>query len=204
MAFTSKCFQITQSFPQIIKVRNPPPFSPRPVLIMRKNILAVSVTKMYKTNNRTSFPAFTHLCFSFSMLLIVDRPIKHTGYIQKNLNLNEWGNGWGIKIFTTKTVGMPFHKSMTHARQQAKTQLNIGTQPIPIVKETKFLGVIFNNQLTFKQHINNTIDRCNKTLNVLRVINGTTWGADTQTMIQTYKAITLSKTYYGAQAYNSA
>ena len=64
--------------------------------------------------------------------------------------------------------------------------------------------MIFDSQLTWKEHIKQLTERCNKDLNLLRLVSGTTFGADKKTLINLYKSLVLSKLDYGAQAYNSA
>ena len=53
----------------------------------------------------------------------------------------------------------------------------------------KLLGVTFDAQLTFKTHINNIIKNYKSTLNLLRAISGTSWGAQTEKMLMVYKAL---------------
>ena len=48
---------------------------------------------------------------------------------------------------------------------------------IPIVEEHKFLGIIFDKKLTFKPHIKYLRSKCYKTIQLLRVIAHTDWGA---------------------------
>ena len=55
--------------------------------------------------------------------------------------------------------------------------LTLDGQPIPVVEETKFLGVIFDKQLTFIPHIKKVKAKCQKALNLLRVVAHTDWGA---------------------------
>ena len=40
---------------------------------------------------------------------------------------------------------------------------------IPVVTETKFLGLVFDRKLTFVTHIEYLKDRCLKALNLLRI-----------------------------------
>ena len=50
--------------------------------------------------------------------------------------------------------------------------------PVPVVEETKFLGVVFDHKLSFIPHIKHLKDKCTKVLNLLRVLAHTSWGAD--------------------------
>jgi len=65
---------------------------------------------------------------------------------------------------------------LRHAHPNPELKLN-GT-PIPDVEQTKFLGVIFDNKLTFLPHIRYLKEKCLKALNLLRVVAQTSWGAD--------------------------
>ena len=56
--------------------------------------------------------------------------------------------------------------------------LTLDGTPIPVVEETKFLGVIFDKILTFIPHIKKSNAKCQKALNLLRVVAHTDWGAD--------------------------
>jgi len=74
---------------------------------------------------------------------------------------------------------------------------------IPVVEETKFLGIIFDRKLSFLPHIQHLKDKCTKALNLLRVVAHTTWGADQQTLIL-YRSLIRSKLDYGCVVYGSA
>ena len=55
---------------------------------------------------------------------------------------------------------------------------------IPVVTETKFLGLVFDGKLTFAAHIKYPKDRCLKALNLLRVVALKDWGADSATLFK--------------------
>jgi len=42
--------------------------------------------------------------------------------------------------------------------------------PVPVVEETKFLGVVFDRKLSFIPHIKHLKDKYTKALNLLRVL----------------------------------
>ncbi|GBM31363.1 hypothetical protein AVEN_99588-1 [Araneus ventricosus] len=76
--------------------------------------------------------------------------------------------------------------------------------PNPVVSEAKFLGIIFDEKLTFKPHILNLKQKCVKTLNLLKILSNTSWGADFQSLLKIYKSLILSKLDYGCMVYGSA
>ena len=61
-----------------------------------------------------------------------------------------------------------------------------------------------DKKLTWGEHIKKLLEKCNKDLNLMRLVSGTTYGADKKILLTLYKALLLSKIDYGAQAYNSA
>jgi hypothetical protein len=68
---------------------------------------------------------------------------------------------------------------------------------IPIVDEVKFLGLIFDQKLTFEPHIQYLKQRCLISLNLLRVVAHTDWGADIVTLWRLYRSHVRSKLDYG-------
>ena len=59
-------------------------------------------------------------------------------------------------------------------------------QEIPVVTETKFLGLVFDRKLTFAAHIKYLKDRCLKALNLLLVVAHKDWGADSAALLKIY------------------
>ena len=64
-------------------------------------------------------------------------------------------------------------------------------------KTLKFLGITFDQKLTFKDHIEDIVSRCRKRLNMLKAVRGTNWGADRNTIIYTYKGFIRPLLEYG-------
>ncbi|XP_042903321.1 uncharacterized protein [Parasteatoda tepidariorum] len=75
---------------------------------------------------------------------------------------------------------------------------------IPVVPHTKFLGVIFDNKLTFIPHIRLLRKQCEQKLNILRVLCNTFWGADRLALLRIYQALILSRLDYACAVYGSA
>ena len=83
-------------------------------------------------------------------------------------------------------------------------QLFLDKSPIPVVEETKFLGVIFDRKLSFVPHLKYVKKRGLKALNILKVIGNTDWGADRKVMLHLYISLVRSKLDYGCIVYGSA
>ena len=86
--------------------------------------------------------------------------------------LSHWANTNGFKFSSSKTVCIHFCR-LRNAHQNPELKLN-GT-PIPVAEQTKFLGFIFDNKLTFLPHIRYLKEKCLKALNLLRVVAHTSW-----------------------------
>jgi hypothetical protein len=82
--------------------------------------------------------------------------------------------------------------------------LRLYNTEIPVVNETKFLGIIFDSKLTFKLCIANLKKKCLKAMNLLRVVAHTDRGADSSTLPRLYHSVVRSKLDYGCVVYGSA
>ena len=137
-------------------------------------------------------------CISFrgNKMHVIERQLQ--GAIN---NLISWADTNGFRFSKTKTVCMHFcHKRKPHP----EPKLTIGNSPIPVVKETKYLGLIFDNKLSFIPHIKYLKSKCQKDLNLLRVLSAQNWGADRESKVRLYRAFVRSKIDYGCIVYGSA
>ena len=78
---------------------------------------------------------------------------------------------WGFKISVNKTVAILFSRSKHISTDGI---LKINDVSIKLEKVVKFLGVIFDQCLTWAAHIDSIIDRCKVRLNLMRAIVGST------------------------------
>ncbi|GFX23652.1 probable RNA-directed DNA polymerase from transposon X-element [Trichonephila clavipes] len=82
--------------------------------------------------------------------------------------------------------------------------IHIGNIQIPVVSEVRFLGVIFDSKLTFLPHVLYLRKKCERSLNILKVLLNTLWGADRVSLLRVYQALILSRLDYGCVVYGSA
>jgi ribonuclease HI len=82
--------------------------------------------------------------------------------------------------------------------------LTLHGEAISRSNSVKILGLIFDRKMTWKNHIDYLKQKCHKSLNILKMIKGTDWGADRATMVHLYKSIVRSKLDYCCQVYGSA
>ena len=65
--------------------------------------------------------------------------------------VEKWADENGFKFSKTKTVCIHF---CSKRKLHPDPTLTIYNTQFPVVSQTKFLGVIFDNKLNFKAHIN--------------------------------------------------
>ena len=121
--------------------------------------------------------------------------------LQYTINrLEKWTLQNGFTISKNKTVDMHFCPD----KKCMDPVLKLDNDPIQFVKEAKFLGLIWDSKLTFEPHIKYLKAWCQKSLNVLKVLSRTEWGADQATLLKLYRSLVRSKLDYGCIVYGSA
>ncbi|GFX60249.1 putative RNA-directed DNA polymerase from transposon X-element [Trichonephila clavipes] len=116
-------------------------------------------------------------------------------------NILKWCDTNGHSISASKSCCVHFcRKRGIHP----DPEIRIRDIQIPVVPDVRFLGVIFDRRLTFLPHILHLRKKCEKSLNLLKVLSNTSWGADRTSLLRVYQAIVLSRIDYGCVAYGSA
>ena len=73
--------------------------------------------------------------------------------------------------------------------------------PVNVVKEAKFLGLIFDTKFTLKNTVRYHKSSCQKALDILQVVGHTDWGADRIVSLRLYRALVRSKLDYRCIVY---
>ncbi|GBN65756.1 hypothetical protein AVEN_24895-1 [Araneus ventricosus] len=115
-------------------------------------------------------------------------------------NIIEWSNKSGFTISAQKTIGIHFCKRTLHP----DPELFLSGAPIRFQDNYKFLGIVFDKRLTFLSHIASLRKRCLRSLNILRTLSNTSWGADRSCLLRVYRSIIRSMIDYGSVVYGSA
>ena len=115
--------------------------------------------------------------------------------------LEKWADENGFRFSPSKTVAVHFSNKRG---AQPDPELKLYGSQIPVVPETKFLGLIFDRKLSFVPHIKSVKGKCQKALNVLKVVGHFDWGADRKTLLTLYRTLVRSKLDYGSIVYGSA
>ena len=134
------------------------------------NIVMEEILLKLNLNNINSGVAF---CYADDLIII---NISSTFEKLKNMlqdNLSKIGKitkSLGLMIEPSKTVAMYFNSNLP------ENCLTICNKLIKWVTNHKFLGIIFDNKLTFSKHIDFIVGRCNKRINILKSIASITGG----------------------------
>ena len=71
-------------------------------------------------------------------------------------------------------------------------------------KHIKILGMTLDSKLNWGSHIDDVVNKCEKVLNLMRLLSGTKWGAESKPLLQIYQALVRSKLDYGGEILESA
>ena len=109
--------------------------------------------------------------------------------------LDTWFKSRNLFISPAKSSATLFTTSPHEVNLQLPIRIN--NEVVPTVKQPKFLGITFDNTMSFSYHTSNLKSRLQGKNNVLKALTGTTWGKDKEVLTTTYKAIGQSLINYG-------
>ena len=116
--------------------------------------------------------------------------------------IEEWTKEWGFLISPGKTQVILFNAfGIDHTKLK---KLVLDGRELEYTNVATFLGMNFDSYLSWKDHFDTLISRCNKDLNLMRMVSGTSFGADKITLLTIHMSLIRSKIDYGCQAYMSA
>ena len=96
-------------------------------------------------------------------------------HLQNIINeLEEYCSKWRISLNPNKTWCPNF---FLKSENKNTPRLWLRGELIQYKKELKFLGITFDQGLTFKAHIEEIVTRCKKRLNLIKALKGKSWGA---------------------------
>jgi len=125
------------------------------------------------------------ICYQSRYMHIIE------SHFQQTLNkLRTWVDTNGFKFYESKTVCVHFCKLRT---VNPNPVLLLNGTPITVDEQVKYLGLIFDKQLSFIPHLRYFKQKCLKALNMLRVVSRTKWGTDEKMLLHLYRALIRSK-----------
>ncbi|XP_072389773.1 uncharacterized protein [Diabrotica undecimpunctata] len=104
-----------------------------------------------------------------------------------------------LNISTKKTQACIFSRKRTIPEVVELQNVSFKVQP-----KVKYLGIILDRKMIWKDHIEYIVARADKGYNALRAVNYTTWGADPNIALLMYRSYIRSILDYGCYFYNQA
>ena len=111
--------------------------------------------------------------------------------------LTAWANRWCVSINTDKCSTTLF----TLSPKQKAGDIKINGEPLREDKQPTYLGVTFDDRLTWKHHINKAATKARRKLAILRKLSGTTWGANEKILSKVYQQGIRPHLEYGSTAW---
>ena len=110
-------------------------------------------------------------------------------------DLEEFCSKWRVGLNSEKTWCLNFFQN---TKNNNTPRLWLKGELVKYKTEVKFLGVTFDQKLSYRKHIENLVSRCKKRLNLLKAIRGKDWGANPETIMYTYRTYIRPVLEYGS------
>ncbi|GFV85000.1 putative RNA-directed DNA polymerase from transposon X-element [Trichonephila clavipes] len=191
-----------------------------PIRVKLGDTISASFTQAEGVPQGSSLDVILFICHISSILNILSPSIEASfyvddlqnscegsdiGMIERQLqtavnNIVKWCDTHGQSISASKSCCVHIcRKRGIHP----DPEIRVRDVQILVVPNVRFLGVISDRRLTFLPQILQLRKRCEKSLNLLKVLSKTSWGADRTLLLRVYQAIVLSCIDYGCVVYGS-
>ena len=110
-----------------------------------------------------------------------------------------WSKQWGFKISKTKTVGIIFGN-----KNLKEMDVYLGGTKIKFEETVTFLGMLLDRKFSLLPHVKLLTEKCQRDLNLMRMLRGTDFGSDKNSLLLLYKSLIRPKLDYGAIVYSCA
>ena len=135
------------------------------------------------THHQTNKSQFTDDASQWAVSKNIDLAAE---YLQRDLDkLARWCAKWRIKLNPEKTKVIIFSKSQSAIR--AEPALSLYGDLLSHYPHIKFLGITFDNKMTFTKHFEEILKRCSQKFHRLRILVNKKWGPSPETILQIYK-----------------
>lgn len=146
-------------------------------------------------------PRIQHTFFADDFQIYCSFKKKMSNNIQTALNkIEKWCKSMGFEISTSKNQHIHFCRLKNCTRKS----YTIYNTPIAHNNTLKYLGLLFDNKLTFKQHIEYTSTKNSRTLNIIKILSHPKSGINTNNLIKITNTLIRSSLEYGCQIYSTA
>jgi hypothetical protein len=113
-----------------------------------------------------------------------------------------WAASIGFEFSSAKTQCILFRD--VSRRDEVCPVIRLGARALPNVKVARFLGLLFEEDLSWRVHIAYLKTSCYQALSTLRRLSFHAWGADRATLLRLYVLLVRSRLDYGCQIYGQA
>ena len=149
----------------------------------------------------SSYPEDNHLTLSYAddftdSITNSSYVTAATGLTNQATRVSEWASERGLALSAPKSTVTLF--SSHRAELNDHPQVNLNGTTLPLQRNPRILGVVFDPLLTFGKQIDSLCTRAGPGMNILKALAGTTWGQQAETMILTYKSLLRSILHYAA------
>ncbi|XP_075157887.1 uncharacterized protein LOC142231154 [Haematobia irritans] len=117
--------------------------------------------------------------------------------------LESWSDITGFQFHQEKTVGIKFSRRRKSGFPD-DIRLTLYGEEITFVDRHKFLGVTFDEKLTFQHHIRNIKAKANAKLNIIKMLRCSKFGSDQQSLLRILTCVVLPTIDYASIIYSSA
>ena len=114
--------------------------------------------------------------------------------------LHEWALRWCVSINKEKSSSTLF----TLSTKQKAGIIKIGDTPLRNDSEPTYLGVTFDQRLTWKPQLAKAEGKARRKLAILRKLSGTTWGANHKILKAVYQGSIRPHLEYSSTAWSTA
>lgn len=111
-------------------------------------------------------------------------------------NVCTWLREHNLSLSTSKSSAMAFRKRATHT---PLPDVECNGEVIPWRTSVRYLGVVFQNTLSWTEHVNHVCNTASKGLNLMRASAGRGWGADPAVLRNVYCGLVRSHLDYCCQ-----
>lgn len=120
--------------------------------------------------------------------------------IQSTLNdISSFLGEKGLTLSPSKSKIMLFNRK--RANFTWNNNINIQGDLVPRVTSARFLGIIFDEKLKGKAHLQYLNLKCRKLVDIISTLTGVKWGSHPSLLLNLYKAAIRSVIDYGCQTY---
>ena len=115
-------------------------------------------------------------------------------------NLEQWTKTKGMRFSIEKTMAIKFEKR----KKGEEPQLTLHGSRIQVRESTRYLGLIIDKRLKWKDHVDHLRAKCTSSGNLIKHVSRLSWGANRKTLQRLYTTLVQSKLDYGAQVYGAS